>query len=437
VREVERRARGMAEGLRAVLERSRDGARSLGELSTDDPRLRAALDRAGADRGRRIWFLGRSGRRLWPDETLCVAGCYETLAEAAALAACAGELRGLDEGRRLGIYEQIAEAQSALRKALRDLAGLQRCDEDRAALFDWLHDHVVDEGLYVRRHMRSSDPADPWAWRERRERLRSMRSALRGPLRLQRQVDELLGLVRYHAGKIPERHDAQDRWRDWSVIDQAVRWLAVLEQGDAVELLAALAPVALRVPDGLELSRELVDALDLARRPSPPPPARRGRGRTHDRVRRAQPTRSLQQMFEQAEQRHPQRLAFRPNNHSDRDYPYDRPDEVDAALRWLVGPYWEVRQGLLRADHRALDLKLRKACGWTYKTSQSASTVGRYRSWYETTYEGRRLVVLEHIGRGNTKRQGPHSIRIGFTWDEQTGKVVVGFVGQHQRNRDS
>ena len=175
VRAVERRARGMAEGLRVVLERSRDGARSLGELSADDPRLRSALEQAGADEGRRIWFLGRSGRRLWPDEMLCVAGCYETLAEAAALAACAVELRELDDTQRLRAYELVAEAQSALRKAVRDLAGLRRSDEDRAALFEWLQDHVADEGLYVRRHMRARDLADPWAWRERRARLRALR----------------------------------------------------------------------------------------------------------------------------------------------------------------------------------------------------------------------------------------------------------------------
>ena len=83
------------------------------------------------------------------------------------------------------------------------------------------------------------------------------------------------------------------------------------------------------------------------------------------------------------------------------------------------------------------DLLLRKACGWTYKPTQSASTVGRFRSWYETSYSGRRLDVLEHIGRGNTKRQGRESIRVGFTWDETARKVIVGFVGQHQRNRGS
>jgi hypothetical protein len=403
----------------------------------DDPRLRSALEQAGADEGRRIWFLGRSGRRLWPDEMLCVAGCYETLAEAAALAACVAELRELDDTQRLRAYELVAEAQSALRKAVRDLAGLRRSDEDRAALFEWVQDHVADEGLYVRRYMRARDLADPWAWRERRARLRALRCGLREPLRVQRQIDELVDLVRYHVAKIPERRGSHDRWRDWVVIDQAVRWLAVSGRADSKELLVTLAPVALRVPEGLPLSPELLAALDLARRPVQPEAVGRRRARARHRSRRSQPAPSVRRLFEEAEARHPERLAFRPNNHSDRDYPYDRPDEVAAALRWLVGPYWETHRGRMRANHRALDLKLRKACGWTYKTSQSPSTVGRFRSWYETSYEGRRLDVLEHIGRGNTRRQGPHSIRVGFTWDEETGRVVVGFVGQHQRNRDS
>ena len=435
LRAVEARARGMAEGLRIVAERSQHGARSLGEVSSDEPRLRQALELAGASRGRRIWFLGVSGRRLWPDEIACVSGCYAALAEAARLGRGIGELRGLEYGSRKQAYELMAEAQSALRKALRELAGVLRSDQDQQALFDWLHDHIAREGIYVERHMRSDDLADPWSWRERIERIRERCAALREPLRQQRQVDELLALVRYHATKIPERRSAHDRWRDWARIDQSVAWLVRLGSAGAPELSQALAGVALRVPDGLALSAELVAVLAAVRRPGAAPPSARGRAPTSKRKARA--PRSLLQIFQEAEARHPARIAYRPNNHSDRDYPYHRPGEVEAAVRWLVGPYWETRAGQRRADHRELDLRLRKACGWIYRTAQSPSTVGRYRSWYETSLEGRRIEVLEHIGRGNTKRQGPGSIRIGFTWDEATGKIVIGFVGQHQRNRDS
>jgi hypothetical protein len=216
-----------------------------------------------------------------------------------------------------------------------------------------------------------------------------------------------------------------------------VSWLVRLGQAPDDELRMALAGIARRAPGGLRLSNELHQALAAAQRSAPPRRPTRARERQPIRRGRAHTPQSLLQIFQEAEAGRPDRLAFRPNNHSDRDYPYDRPDQVRAAVRWLVGAYWETRAGLRRADHRELDDRLRKACGWGYKTSQSSSTVGRFRSWYETTYEGRRLVVLEHIGRGNTKRQGPHSIRIGFTWDEDTRKVVVGFVGQHQRNRDS
>ena len=435
---VEARARGMADGLRVVLERSRGGTRSLSEISSEEPNLREALERAGASHGRRIWFLGMTGRRMWPDEIQCVAGCYEVLADAAGLLRCVERLRGLDYGRRKEAYELAAQAQSALRKALRELAGLQRGDEDQKQVFDWLHDHVVREGIYIQRYMRWNDPADPWGWQTRRTAIRSLRSRLREALWTQRQVDELVGLVSYHAGRIRERLDPDRLWRDWGVIDQAVGWLVKLGAAAASPALrAALAGLARRLPAELALSPELAATLEVVRRPLQPRASGRVRERRRGRAGRYLRPRSLLRLFQEAEARYPDRIAYHPNNHSDRDYPYDRPHEVAAAVEWLVGPYWETRAGVRRADHRELDHLLKQTCGWTYKTSQSPSTVGQFRSWYETTYEGRRLGVLEHIGRGNTKRQGPDSIRIGFTWDDVTQRVVIGFVGQHQRNRDS
>jgi hypothetical protein len=63
--------------------------------------------------------------------------------------------------------------------------------------------------------------------------------------------------------------------------------------------------------------------------------------------------------------------------------------------------------------------------------------MGRYPDWYKCTYEGRSLDLVEHIGRGNTKRQGPNAIRVAFAWDESSRKIVVGFIGQHQRTGQS
>ncbi len=51
-------------------------------------------------------------------------------------------------------------------------------------------------------------------------------------------------------------------------------------------------------------------------------------------------------------------------------------------------------------------------------------------------FEGRKWKLGEHIGTG-TSKDARHTIRAGFAWDKDDKRVMVGFIGQHQRNRNT
>jgi hypothetical protein len=96
----------------------------------------------------------------------------------------------------------LAEAQSALLAAVRalDLRG----DSDQRDLFQWLKDQTTRHRIYVDRHMRLDDPADPNGWSDLGQRLQTKLEeiALRGQERRDRQ--QILNKLRFHARKVLE-----------------------------------------------------------------------------------------------------------------------------------------------------------------------------------------------------------------------------------------
>ena len=47
-------------------------------------------------------------------------------------------------------------------------------------------------------------------------------------------------------------------------------------------------------------------------------------------------------------------------------------------------------------------------------------------------FEGRDVMRAEHIGTG-TSKEPRYAIRIDFAFDEGNQKVLIGYIGQHQR----
>ncbi len=120
------------------------------------------------------------------------------------------------------------------------------------------------------------------------------------------------------------------------------------------------------------------------------------------------------------------RLLIKLNSRSNENTPFANPAEVYDALAWLATAH---RDG---NDHR-----IGEACsGWTCKTSQREESIAKYREWYETLADGKTWYLGAHIGKG-TSRDPRHTIRIGFVRDEEGHRVIIGFIGLHQRNRQS
>ena len=153
----------------------------------------------------------------------------------------------------------------------------------------------------------------------------------------------------------------------------------------------------------------------------------RRQARTHDgEPVAAEPVGSVREAIAQAREMFPGRLLIKLNTRSNEDTPFVNPTEVFDALAWLATAY---RNG--PTD------RIGETCpGWFYKSNQSAATMGRFRDWYRTRVNGTVWKLAAHLGKG-TSHDPHHTIRIAFAWDEQNERVIVGFVGLHQRNRTS
>lgn len=143
--------------------------------------------------------------------------------------------------------------------------------------------------------------------------------------------------------------------------------------------------------------------------------------------------RSVQEAFEIAERNYPDELLVKLNNHSNlKKNRFEKPDEVLKALQWLAIFYRKARMD--GASTSNLDESLRETCSsnWSYSANQSEFALRESPGWYTTIVNNKRYELEPHIGAGSS-RDERHTIRIAFAWVPELKKVVVGFVGQHQR----
>lgn len=131
-------------------------------------------------------------------------------------------------------------------------------------------------------------------------------------------------------------------------------------------------------------------------------------------------------------------LAFLWNSKSeDVNSPFADPTSVFLAMKWLATDYRAAKLGVTSCSD--FDISLRgTVIGWNYKPHQSKNTMKHrvYRAWYHTKIEGKEIALPEHIGCASDT-DPRNCIRIAFAWDEQSEKVVLGFLGQHQQTSAS
>ena len=132
----------------------------------------------------------------------------------------------------------------------------------------------------------------------------------------------------------------------------------------------------------------------------------------------------------------PDRLAIALNSKSDnKRSQFQKPQEVFDALAWLATAYHQRRAN--PGGSPDFDKLLKESCpGWSYKSSQTEITREQFEEWYTTTWEGKSYVLNPHLGKG-ISYDPQNTIRIAFDWDDDRKRVVVGYIGMHQRNRKS
>ena len=83
-----------------------------------------------------------------------------------------------------------------------------------------------------------------------------------------------------------------------------------------------------------------------------------------------------------------------------------------------------------------LNESIKSTCGgWEYKPNQKDITFNMYPEWYTTTMDGTTYELRKHIGKGTGRDS--NIIRIAFNWDDASQRVLVGYIGPHQRSRAS
>ena len=197
----------------------------------------------------------------WLDD---VGGCFETLAEALA---AVRELRERSRGSKAvdRILPLVAEAQSALRAALKRLGVLD--DPDQLEVFEWVKTTAARQHVYLKRFMRADDVANPAGWSELILRIEAM--AQSGQLSRKQASD--LEKIRDPLARV---QDGEGVEQDWQAIIQIVHEL--VEGGVPAsnrEIRSALLPVIESLPErndfpaGFRLVLHEIDRF-LARRSS-------------------------------------------------------------------------------------------------------------------------------------------------------------------------
>lgn len=134
-----------------------------------------------------------------------VAISYETLALAAETAMELDEAGAFQGGPPAQLLYLMAEAQSALLASLAEAP--TRSDSDQRDVFLWLKEQTTRFRIYVDRHMRLDDPADPKAWGDLTERLRKSAREIVEQRKTRRQRGQLLNKLRYHVHRLEEEPD--------------------------------------------------------------------------------------------------------------------------------------------------------------------------------------------------------------------------------------
>ena len=107
-------------------------------------------------------------------------------------------------------------------------------------------------------------------------------------------------------------------------------------------------------------------------------------------------------------------------------------NELMGAMEWLATTYYDAKTG--RKTCADLDRSLRETVpGWSYSPHQSDKSTGQWPEWYKCTWKTKKYEITEHMRHG-TGSDPRTTIRVAFAWDRDKKTIILGYIGQHQRN---
>lgn len=242
---IEARCRLKAEGVRWAATRRRrmhEGAEFRVEIA---PRDREILDRA-KNLECFLWMCTPDfSVPKEPTSLEVVAGCFEAVADALGLVR--GMLPDVEANREFfePALDLLAEAQSALRVAIDRIEGPR--DPDQFRVYDWLRGMAAREQIFIPRHMRLGDPADPAHLPDIEDRIEDMDARFQGVRQRAKKRKSHLNRLRYHAKLIGEGTGGE---HDWRKVAEAIG--EMVEEGvpaSNAEVREAALPILDDIPD--------------------------------------------------------------------------------------------------------------------------------------------------------------------------------------------
>jgi hypothetical protein len=191
-----------------------------------------------------------------------IRGCYENLRSSAVL--MGDVLGGSVVGKRLTqrIAELAARSQSALRAALRR-TWMERSDYDQDDMFLLLRRFAEQEQVFIERHMRVDDPADPALWNQTAGELTEVSVEVEAEQQKGRESRKFLNKARHHAKRILHDKESSEA-TDWESVQSACLGLLDAQPGSAGEVRELLGPIALWKAEAFEPEPRFADLLEEA-----------------------------------------------------------------------------------------------------------------------------------------------------------------------------
>ncbi len=271
---IESRCRIKAEATRWAatrLQRISEGANFETEI---EPRDRELFAKANLVPDCFLWMSHPSGPSptnpaLYAD----IAGCFEAVADTLAVIRRTQNDPDLHKAEFEHLLNLLAEAQSALRVAIGTIGG--PADADQSQVFAWLKATASERQVYIQRHMRVTDPADPSLWSDLSARIEAVDAQVEETRKLANKRRKLLGKVRHKASLIADDPKSVDEHGPIlvSTVDELVREGLPPSNRELRELLLPVIDKLPEMMDAPQNFRKVLREIDRLRESSPSPRA--------------------------------------------------------------------------------------------------------------------------------------------------------------------